>query len=142
MEPTFFEKTALCISGFTALSIGIFIMFIPHAFYASYGITLGEDASLLSELRAPGAGLAVFGALMLLGIWRRAMMPVSMIAALAVFLAFPAGRVVGLVLDGMPSSSVIGALLIEVAVAALFLVAFRRRLWQPSPGVSAALPAR
>jgi transposase InsO family protein len=46
----------------TALTIGAFILFAPHAFYGSYGITLGEDASLLSELRAPGAGLAGFTA--------------------------------------------------------------------------------
>ena len=142
MEPTFLEKTTLCLSGLTALAIGTFILIAPHAFYASYGITLGNDASLLSELRAPGAGLAAFGLVMLRGIWRRAMIPISMTAALAVFLSFPAGRLVGLLVDGMPSGSVIGALLVEVAIAALCLFAFRRRLWQPSPGVPAAQPAR
>ena len=45
-----------------ALAIGGFILTAPMAFYASYGITLAPDASLLSELRAPGAGLAVLGA--------------------------------------------------------------------------------
>ena len=79
---------------------------------------------------------------MLLGLWRRAMIPISMTAALAVFLSFPAGRLVGLVLDGLPTGSVIGAFLVEVAVAALCLVAFRRRLWQPSPGVPVEQPAR
>ena len=72
MKPTLFEKIALGLSGLTALTIGAFILFIPHAFYAGYGITLGEDANLLSELRAPGAGLAGFGLLMLRGIWRHA----------------------------------------------------------------------
>ena len=142
MEPTFLEKTALCLSGFTALGIGTFILSAPHPFYASYGITLGDDASLLSELRAPGAGLAAFGLIMLLGLRRRAMLPVSMTAALAVYLTFPAGRLVGLILDGMPTASVIGALLVVLAIAALCLVAFRRRLWQPSPRLPAAQPAR
>ena len=82
MDSTFLEKAALCLSGLTALTIGSFILFVPHPFYASYGITLGDDASLLSELRAPGAGLAGFGLLMLTGLWRRAMLPVSMAAAL------------------------------------------------------------
>ncbi|MEX5727517.1 hypothetical protein Ga0609869_000870 [Rhodovulum iodosum] len=142
MRPTLLEKIALGLSGLTALTIGAFILFAPHVFYASSGITLGEDANLLSELRAPGAGLAGFGFLMLLGIWRHAVRPVGMAAALTVFTAFPAGRLVGLALDGMPSGNVIGALVIELMIAALCLAAFRRRLWQPAPGLSTVQPAR
>ena len=142
MQPTLFEKIALGLSGLTALTIGASILFAPHAFYASYGITLSEDASLLSELRAPGAGLAGFGLLMLLGIWRHAVLPVGMAVALTVFIAFPAGRLVGLALDGMPSGNVIGALVAELIIAALCLVAFRRRLWSPAPVLSTMQPAR
>jgi hypothetical protein len=137
-----FEKFALGLSGLTALIIGAFILFAPHAFYASYGITLGEEASLLSELRAPAASLAGFGVLMLLGIWRHAILPIGMAAALTVFIAFPAGRLIGLAVDGMPSGSVIGALVVELIIAALCLAAFRRRLWQPVPGLSTAKPVR
>lgn len=142
MQPTLFEKIALGLSGLTALTIGASILFAPHAFYASYGITLGEDASLLSELRAPGAGLAGFGLLMLLGIWRHAVLPVGMAVALTVFIAFPAGRLVGLAVDGMPSGNVIGALVAELIIAALCLAAFRRRLWNPAPVFSTMQPAR
>lgn len=142
MRPTLFEKTALGLSGLTALTIGAFILFAPHTFYASYGISLGEDASLLSELRAPGAGLAGFGLLMLLGIWRHAVLPIGIAAALTVFIAFPAGRLVGLAVDGMPSGSVIGALVVELIIAVLCLAAFRQRLWQSAPGLSTAQPAR
>lgn len=142
MKPTFFEKIALGLSGLTALTIGAFILFAPHAFYANYGITLGGDANLLSELRAPGAGLAAFGLLMLLGVWRHAVLPIGMAVALAVFIAFPAGRLVGIAADGMPSGSVIGALVVELVIAALCLAAFRRRLWRPSAGLDTAQPAR
>jgi hypothetical protein len=142
MTPTLFEKIALGLSGLTALTIGASILVVPHAFYASYGITLGEDANLLSELRAPGAGLASFGLLMLLGIWRHALLPVAMAAALTVFIAFPLGRLVGLAADGMPSGSVIGALAVELFIAALCLAAFRRRLGSSSPRLSTAQPAR
>ncbi len=142
MKPTLLEKIALGLSGLTALTIGAFILFAPHAFYASYGIPLGEDASLLSELRAPGAGLAGFGLLMLRGIWRQTGLTAAMAAALTVFIAFPAGRLVGLTMDGMPSSGVIGALVVELILAALCLAAFRRRLWQTAPGLSTAQPTR
>lgn len=142
MKPTLFEKIALGLSGLTALAIGAAILTAPHAFYASYGITLGQDPSLLSELRAPGAGLAGFGLVMLLGLWRRAVLPASVAAALVVFIAFPAGRLVGLASDGMPSGSVLGALFVELVIAALCLAAFRRRLWHPRPGLSPAQPVR
>lgn len=131
---TLFEKTALGISGVTALGIGGFILIAPHAFYATYGIALGNDANLLSELRAPAAGLAALGFLMLVGIIRHSWAQTSIAAALIVFLAFPAGRLVGLVADGMPSSGILGALILELMIAALCLVAFRRRFLPPSAG--------
>ncbi len=122
------EKITLGISGLTALGIGGMITLAPHTFYASYGITLRENPSLLSELRAPGAGLTALGVLMLLGIWRSALAQLAVAATLIVFLAFPAGRFIGLVVDGMPSSGIIAALILEVSIAALCLFAFRKRL--------------
>ncbi|SPJ24601.1 DUF4345 domain-containing protein [Palleronia abyssalis] len=141
MRTRILEKIALGVSGFTALSIGSFIVTVPHAFYAGYGIALGPDASLLSELRALGAGLAASGILILLGLWRRAFRPVSIAVALTVFLAFPAGRLIGLALDGIPSGSVIAALAIEIAIAALLLAAFRRPLLESAASNPAARPA-
>ncbi|EYD72797.1 DUF4345 domain-containing protein [Limimaricola hongkongensis] len=137
MSTTLFEKVALGASGLTTLAIGSFIVSAPHAFYASYGIALRQDASLLGEPRVPGTGLAGFDIFMLLGIWRRAILPISVAVALTAFLAFPAVRLVGLVLDGMPSGSVIAALIVEIAIAA-----FRRRLRQPASPPFAAYPMR
>ena len=125
MQLTRFQKITLGIGGVTALAIGTLITLAPHTFYASYGITLGQDPNLLNELRAPGAGLAVFGALMLSGVFRAAMAPIALAVALTVFLAFPVGRIVGIVMDGMPSGSVIGALAFEIIIAALLLFAFK-----------------
>jgi hypothetical protein len=101
---------------------------MPHVFYAGYGITIGNDPNLLSELRAPGAGLVAFGSLIMLGVWRSALAQLAMTATLVVFLAFPAGRVIGIALDGLPSTGIIWALILEIAIAVLCLFAFRRRL--------------
>lgn len=122
------EKITLGISGLTATGIGGMIMFAPHAFYAGYGITLGDDPSLLSELRAPAAGLTTLGILMFVGIWRSAMAQLAVAATLIVFLAFPTGRFVGIIVDGMPSSGIIGAFVFEIVIAAMCLFAFRKRL--------------
>ena len=123
---TLTQKFALGIAGITSLGIGTFILTAPHAFYASYGIALEPDPSLLSELRAPGAGLAAFGTVMLAGIVRPALRQAAVVAALTVFFAFPAGRILSLLTDGMPSSGILGALGLELAIAALCLFAFRR----------------
>ncbi|PWJ20344.1 DUF4345 domain-containing protein [Jannaschia seohaensis] len=131
---TFLQKTALAVAGVTAFGIGLFILLAPHAFYASYGIALGPDPSLLSELRAPGAGLAGIGAVMLAGLVRPVLRQAAVVAALTVFLAFPAGRVLGILADGAPSGGILVALVLELAIAALCLVAFRRGT---GPAVSA-----
>jgi len=123
---TFLQKLTLGIAGLTAFGIGSFILTAPQAFYASYGITLGSDASLLSELRAPAAGLAALGAVMLAGIQSPTLRPTSIVAALIVFLGFPAGRILGLLIDGVPSDGILAALILELAIAALCLFAFRR----------------
>ncbi|ARE39703.1 membrane protein [Rhodovulum sp. P5] len=127
MTLTRFQKIALGISGITAFGIGAAILTAPHAFYAGYGIALGTEPSLLSELRAPAASLAAFGLLMLAGIVRQGFAPVSMAVALTVFLAFPAGRLVGVLVDGIPSAGLLGALAVELGIAGLCLVAFRPR---------------
>ncbi len=136
MTLTRFQKLTLGLSGATALGIGAAILLAPHAFYASYGIALGKDASLLSELRAPAAGLAAFGAVMLAGIVHRGLRPAAVTAALVVFLAFPAGRIVGMLADGLPSGSITAALLVELAIGGLCLAAFRpgRLLAAPTQG--------
>lgn len=128
MSLTLLEKVTLCISGLTAVGIGGFIMVAPRAFYASYGITLGDDPSLLSELRAPAAGLLTLGALMLAGIWRSTMAQLAVAATLIVFLAFPTGRLIGLAVDGIPSGGIISALGLEIAIASLCIFAFRHRM--------------
>ena len=136
------EKTALGIAGVTALGIGAFILAAPHAFHAGYGISLGDDVNLLSELRGSASGLAAFGIVMLTGIWRSGMRQISIVVALTVFLAFPAGRLVGLLADGVPSGSVLGALAIELAIAALCLFAFRHRLgWLAPEGTNSRVAA-
>ena len=131
-----FQKIALGIAGFTALSVGSFILAAPHAFYASYGITLDNDASLLSELRAPAAGLVTLGVLMIAGIWRTAMAQLAVASVLIVFLAFPAGRLIGLAVDGMPSGGIIGALVLEITIAILCIIVFRRRFLRATPGLT------
>lgn len=136
MSLTRLEKTTLGISGLTAVGVGGFILAAPQAFYASYDITLGDDASLLSELRAPAASLVTLGIFMLAGIWRASLVQLAVASALIVFLAFPTGRLISVAVDGMPSGGIIGALALEIAIAILCIFAFRRRFLRATPGLT------
>ncbi len=118
------QKALLAVAGITALVIGSFIMAAPLQFYAGYGISPAQGVDLLSELRAPGANLAALGILILAGFARPAMARTSLMVAGVVFLAFAAGRMIGLVLDGMPSPGILVALLVELAIGLLCAMAF------------------
>ena len=124
MTLNIFQKFALGLAGLTAVGIGASITSMPHMFYASYGIELGAEASLVSELRAAGAGIATLGVIMLLGIAKQRLTPLAIGAALTVFLAFPAGRLVSLAIDGLPSEGILTALIFEAVIGALCLLAF------------------
>lgn len=115
----------LSLAGLLLLAIGAGLLFAPHAFHASNGITLGSDPNLLSEVRAPG-GLLLGAAILIL---RGAFSPAGRTRALGltvlVYGAFGLARLVGVALDGVPSSGIMTAMVIELVVAGVGLVAVR-----------------
>ncbi len=126
MIVSMFERIVLGMAGVIAFTIGGFIALEPHTFYLSYGIALADEPNLLSELRGPGANLAVLGTLMLAGLFYHPLYKVSIVVAKVVFFAFPVGRVIGIFADGMPSGAILAALAVEIAIAVLLVVAFRK----------------
>lgn len=111
----------LFLSGLLLLGIGSAILLFPHAFHASNGIVLGNDPSLLSEVRAPGGLLTASSILILLGTFRRSLRPLAMILTVLVYGSFGLARLLGLGLDGMPSSGLVASTAIELIVAAIGL---------------------
>ncbi len=61
---------------------------------------------------------------MIAGLFKGSLSKTSVVVAKFVFLAFPLGRVMGILIDGIPSHAVLTALAIEVAIAILLFVAF------------------
>ncbi|MEO0425074.1 MAG: DUF4345 domain-containing protein [Pseudomonadota bacterium] len=124
MTLTKLQTTILAIAGFTALLIGTLIALAPHAFYAGNGIDLAGKVDLLSELRAPGLNLAVLGGVMLAGLVRPRWRTVAIATSLIVFIAFPLGRLLSVIVDGWPSTSIQIALVVELGIAAACVFAF------------------
>ncbi len=113
----------LVVAGLVAMAIGGSILTIPEAFYASSGITLAQDAGLMSEIRAPGGALFGSGILMLLGVFVQSFLIASLSIAATVYLSYGASRLLSMTIDGLPGSSLIVASGVELAIGALCLYA-------------------
>ena len=116
-------RILLAVSGTTGLAIGLAILFQPHAFHASSGISLGTDASLLSEIRAPGGLLLLCSLVALGGAIRHNLMQTGLVFSALIYSTYGLSRLVSIVLDGMPSHSLQLATFIELAIGALSLFA-------------------
>ena len=121
MTPELKHRLVLGMSGLTASIIGLAITLDPQSFYASYGIELLPQPSLMSELRAPAANLAVLGLIILCGAFYQKYTRNSARLGVTVFSAFAIGRTISFVLDGWPSDGILVAFAIEVLLASLCL---------------------
>ncbi|MEO0537701.1 MAG: DUF4345 domain-containing protein [Cyanobacteria bacterium P01_A01_bin.123] len=126
----------LVFAALLLLAIGSTILLVPHAFYASDGIMLGNDPSLLSEIRAPGGLLASSGLLIFLGAFRAHLRSLSITLSVLVYGAFGLSRLVGFTLDGSPSNNLVMATGVELTVAAIGLVILCRQ-----PGADSTVSA-
>ena len=132
-------RTFLFISGLLLLAIGGGLLLAPHAFHASNGIELGSDPSLLSEVRAPGGLLLASAVLILLGTFRPALRSMAIFQTVLVYGSFGVARLVGMAMDGLPSSGIVGAAVIELVIAALGLAILKGSRKTASRGSSMQL---
>ena len=116
----------LSLAGGLLLAIGVAILLQPHAFFAASGITLGNEPGLLSEVRAPGGLLIGCAIVILLGAFRRSITHHALILAAMVYGLFGISRLVSIVLDGLPSSSIIGATAAELIIGTLCVLSLQR----------------
>lgn len=122
-------RILLAVSSLIASGIGAFILTAPAQFHASYGTDLGTNASLLSEVRAPGGALLALGLYMGLGVFRRALLESSAAVAATVYLAYGLSRLLSFGLDGRPDSGLVLAAGLELllgAACAVLLVRSRQ----------------
>ena len=112
--------------GLIAVAIGATLLLSPATLHASYGTDLGSDVNLLSEIRAPGGALLVFGALMLLGAWNRRYTFAATLITAALYLSYGAARLVSIGLDGVPHTSLIGGAAIELVLGVAAVFALKR----------------
>lgn len=103
------------------MGIGAAILFAPVAFEASAGISLGNDVNLLSEIRSPGGSLLAGGAMILIGAFVSRFRHTAVLLAALFYLSYGAGRLISLILDGVPHVSLLMAGGAELLIGGLSL---------------------
>jgi len=121
MNLSMLKKPTLIISALVALGVGGAILAVPDAFYASNGITLGPNASLRNEIRAPGGALVGTGFLMLVGAFVPRIANTGLLIAATIFLGYGFARLLSMVIDGVPAINLMAASGLELTIGLLCL---------------------
>lgn len=119
-------QLTLMASGLTAIVIGLMILISPAEFYSGSDIELADNITLVNELKAPAGFLLVSGLIMLAGVLKAQWSVVSLTTATTVYLTYGLSRVTSMVIDGMPSSAMIAAALIEMVIGTICLISLLR----------------
>lgn len=111
--------TRLSLAGAGALAgaIGGALMFAPKTFLSMSQIIVERDPSLMSEVTAPSGVLLVSGALMILGAIKLRFAGLALFTGAIVSGSYGVARVVSMALHGLPSDTLIGATVLEFAIA-------------------------
>ena len=126
MKDSAILKVVLLVSGLIAIGIAGAILFAPEAFYATYGIELGSDASLANELKAPSGALLAAGLLILAGVFKSEFAFASTATASAIYLSYGLSRLSSMAIDGLPNDALVGAASFELIIGAVCLLALLR----------------
>ena len=112
--------------------IGGAMLVETQAFLETSGVEIGSDADLLSELKAPSGVLIIVAAVMLAGSVRPRFARLGLLSGGLVYGSYGLARLVSMLLDGLPSKSLIIATIVELGLAGLlFLLRWNDRHSRP-----------
>ena len=106
----------LTIAGLIGVALGTMILFAPIPFYAGYGIDPAGQVNLLNELRSHGLSLVGAGLFIATGAFLPRFAKAATVIAAGLYLSYGVSRLVAVALDGVPSSSLLLAAGIEIAI--------------------------
>lgn len=114
-------RFVLVLAGALLLYIGGAILTDPATFAAGNGIALPDSVSLMSEVRAPAGLLVASAVFIILSALRARHMSLALALSALVYGSYGLARVVGILLDGFPSTSLTQAMVIELVIGAVSL---------------------
>ncbi|VXC07470.1 conserved membrane hypothetical protein [Flavobacterium sp. 9AF] len=116
----------LMVSGIIGIVIGAALLFIPKPFEASAGINLGDNNSLLSEIRASGGMLFCTGILIFLGTFRPKLTNISLLLSTLFYLSYGLSRILSIIIDGMPDKTLVIATVFEIIIGIISFILFHK----------------
>jgi hypothetical protein len=119
-------KTILSVSGLIAAGVGGTILFAPAAFYASNGIDLGGDISLLNETRSAGGALLASGIAVMSGVFVARLIFTSAVISILIYLSYGMSRILSITIDGMPTEQLAMATVVELLIGLASVLALLR----------------
>ena len=114
-------RALLCLSGVTLFMTGTIVMLEPQALFAASSATLDTVPGLLSELRSPGVLLMASGVIIILGGIRKDLTMLALMLSVLVYGTFGISRLFSLIFDGMPPTSILAAMGLELGIGAISL---------------------
>ncbi|WNJ20508.1 DUF4345 domain-containing protein [Pontibacter sp. G13] len=123
-------KTYLIISGLLLSFIGGATLLMPVEMKASAGIDIASNISVINDVRAASAMILGVAILSLVGAFNPKLTFSATLSTILLFLSLGAGRVISILIDGMPVEGLLGATGLELVLGALGAVFFK--VFQPS----------
>ncbi len=113
----------LGVSGALLIATGLTVLFDPLSVLGIEVGSLSSEASLLSELRSPGLLLIISGGVSIAAVFRQRLAATALVLSALLYGSFGVSRLVSLVIDGSPSTSIFAAMAIELIAGVLAVAA-------------------
>ncbi len=117
-------KLLLLTAGTIAILVGLADVLVPILNEAGVGVLIGNDPSLINELRASGGGLLAVGLFIFAGAVIAHLTSAATLLASMVYLGFGGARLFSMVVDGLPNVQLLAINAVEIAIGAWSLVVF------------------
>lgn len=120
-------KILLMVSGVIGGAVGGALLVSPVAFEASAGIKLGDNISLLSEIRSSGGAILSTGFIVLWGAFVPKLRYVALLLSTSFYLSYGLSRVFSMVVDGLPNESLVVVTAFEIIIGTISFILFQKQ---------------
>jgi len=117
-------KTYLIISGLLLTFIGGATLFAPVAMKGGTGIDIAKNISVLNDVRASSALILVIALLTLLSTFYKKLTFTTTLTSFLLFLSLGLGRVISILIDGIPVDGLVKATGLELVLGTVGLILF------------------
>jgi len=121
-----FVKIVLMICGAVFILVGFFSLVFPIEFTARNNANIIGNINFLNDYRGVGGLMIGNGLLILLGFFRPSYTRMSLYVASFTFLAFSFGRIISVLVDGVPVENLLKATAIELILGFFAVVALKK----------------